>query len=162
MKGTYDSDTIKDIADKLLVAANVTGIFPCPIEKVISFLGFSSHLFTTDANTANISGAVDHKNKKVYVNASEPPQRRLFTAAHEVGHIKLHASEDCIDYRGPTAIPYDPKENEADLFAACLLMPEKEFKKQWQRFLGDIYKVSCFFGASKPAVALRADSLGLA
>jgi Zn-dependent peptidase ImmA (M78 family) len=160
MIGDYNSDTIKQRAEKLLINANVVGIYPCPIEKIISFLGFSSHLFTNDVDTSNISGAVDHKNKKVYVNASEPPQRRLFTAAHEVGHIELHTSEDRVDYRGATALTRDAKEIEADLFAACLLMPEEEFKKQWQRFASDIFKVSCFFGASKPAVALRADSLG--
>jgi hypothetical protein len=79
MVGTYDSSTIKQRANELLLKANLAGVYPCPIEKTISFLGFSSHLFTNDVDTANISGAVDHKNKRVYVNAAEPAQRRLFT-----------------------------------------------------------------------------------
>lgn len=65
------------------------------------------------------------------VNASDAPARRLFTIAHELGHLLLHAGEELHVDR--TATIYhrslrssegiDEKEMEANLFAAELLMP---------------------------------------
>lgn len=159
MNITTDQERIKFEAGKLLSETNSAGIFPCPVEKIVASLGFSAHLFNPDAKTKNISGAVDHKKQKIYINSTETAQRRLFTAAHEIAHVRLHPNNDQVDFRD-LLYTSDPKEKEANLFAACLLMPEQEFKRQWQRFSGDTTKLSYFFGTSKAAVSFRAEELG--
>ena len=158
-----DVDTQEKIrieAESLLQETRFQNIFPCPVEKIISKIGFSGHLFSPDTETKNISGAVDRHNKKIYINEEDSAQRRLFTAAHEIGHLRLHPHNDHVDYRG-TFINHDIKEKEADFFAACLLMPEIAFRKQWQRFSGDVLRLSNYFGTSRKAILFRADDLGL-
>lgn len=52
-----------------------------------------------------------------FVNESAPGDRLRFTLAHEIGHIIMHTFHS------------DDQEREADRFAAELLMPEKEIKR---------------------------------
>src|SRR5690606_27095607 len=65
------------------------------------------------------------------VNSAHSPTRQRFTVAHELGHLLLHADEEFhIDEKRPLArrdavssqAP-DPRECEANQFAAELLMP---------------------------------------
>ena len=52
-----------------------------------------------------------------FVNNDLPGDRLRWTLAHEVGHVTMHT------------LPSPEQEREADLFAAELLMPEKEIKR---------------------------------
>lgn len=153
-------EKISKEAENLLREMGLRHIFPCPVEKIINRLNFSGHLFTPDTQTKVISGAVDHQQKRIYINTEDSVQRQLFTAAHEVGHIRLHPNHDHVDYRD-TFLNNDPHEKEADFFAACLLMPEDAFRKQWERFNGDTLSLSRYFGTSRKAILFRADDLGL-
>lgn len=69
----------------------------------------------------------DEDNKRsIIVNAKHPPQRRLFTIAHELGHYYLH--RDCkIQFMCNDLFQsdYPTLEKEANDFAAELLMPEE-------------------------------------
>lgn len=77
------------------------------------------------------NGTLAHYN--VVVNKQHPRQRQRFTAAHELGHYLLHRRDDWLSlspttYRGPGCAPLGTEdeireENEADRFAADLLMP---------------------------------------
>lgn len=53
----------------------------------------------------------------IFLNKSAPPDRVRFSLAHELGHIVMHR------------VPTDNIENEANLFASELLMPEKDIKR---------------------------------
>jgi Zn-dependent peptidase ImmA (M78 family) len=151
---------IKQKAEEILAKIGIIGDIPVPVEKIVEYLGFECYLFKPNAQTIDISGAVNHRNKKIFINASDPPKRQLFTVAHEIGHILLEgAQEDYIDYRR-NSLP-DKKEKEADYFAGCLLMPEDIFSYQWKLLHGDINKLSELFGVSTPAIAVRANTLGL-
>lgn len=158
--GHYTNSQIQRKAEDLLGKAGVKNSFPCPIEKIISFLGYTSFLFKPTKETETMSGVVDHSSKKIFINDQDSPKRRLFTAAHEVGHICLHPGDDHIDYRN-SDFPLDQREKDADYFAACLLMPEKSFREKWEEFQSDIGILSVYFGASRQSVSMRADSLGL-
>lgn len=138
--------------------AGVVGEFPVPIEKIADYLGFSCYLFKPDERTANISGAVNHLKKKIYVNENESAQRQAFTVAHEIGHIVLHGDQDYIDYRDGSN---NEKERQADDYAANLLMPADVFIYKWKEFDKNFNKLSNFFGVSKPALGVRAANLGL-
>jgi predicted DNA binding protein len=53
--------------------------------------------------------------------------RRNFSAAHELGHILLHSSLNNEDLNSTENRQI---ERQANLFASCLLLPEKSFKKE--------------------------------
>jgi len=68
----------------------------------------------------------------IIINHDHPPGRRLFTLAHELGHVFFHlprvsGEEKGGGHRGQLLCSNrDPKEKEANSFAAELLMPSDE------------------------------------
>jgi len=83
-----------------------------------------------------VAGFSEPKNGRIIVNADLPSNRKTFTIAHELGHHKLHAAylDDEGSYRVfPRFNSYDgPKpseEQEADAFAAELLVPLEMLRK---------------------------------
>lgn len=68
----------------------------------------------------------------VFTNTCSRLAREIFTLAHEIGHIVLHLEnansfiDDAITIAGRST---DEKEQEANYFASCLLMPEDEIDK---------------------------------
>ncbi len=61
-----------------------------------------------------------------------PVERRIFTAAHELGHLILHRNSF-----DPTVETEDSnEEHEADIFASYFLMPSKQFQDEWSRNRG--------------------------
>lgn len=68
----------------------------------------------------------------IFTNTNSRLSREIFTLAHEIGHITLHMEnmtsfiDDAITISGRST---DEKEQEANYFAACLLMPEDEVEK---------------------------------
>ena len=50
---------------------------------------------------------------------------------------------------------------EANWFAYAFLMPEKEFREQWDKHKGDVWPVAEFFGTTRHRTHLRAKMLGL-
>lgn len=151
---------IQQKARELLIKVGIVGEIPVPVERIVEYLGFECHLFEPDAKTIDIAGAVNHRNKKIFINQSDPPKRQLFTVAHEIGHIILQGDQkDYIDYRRENSS--DTKEKEANYFAGCLLMPDEIFSYQWKLLNGDLNKLSEIFGVSIPAIAVRANILEL-
>lgn len=59
---------------------------------------------------------VEGRSPVVVLNPSRPGDRQLFSLAHEVGHLVMHY---------PMTLAQDECEDEANLFAAELLMPEE-------------------------------------
>ncbi|MBQ7524494.1 MAG: ImmA/IrrE family metallo-endopeptidase, partial [Alphaproteobacteria bacterium] len=69
------------------------------------------------------------------LNPKENARRRIFTLAHEIGHIVLghrDGGDRMVDTRSDLVFPLKrTKEYEANEFAGELLMPEEEFRKEW-------------------------------
>jgi Zn-dependent peptidase ImmA (M78 family) len=59
-------------------------------------------------------------------------ERRIFTAAHELGHLLLHPGA----YDTGQVDEDEDEEREADLFAGHFLMPQEAFAKQWRETAG--------------------------
>lgn len=103
---------------------------------------------------------------KIYVSASDGKKRQKFTIAHEIGHYFIHylggngETPETIYRRTSRAIG-GPKEYEANVFAANLLMPESKFKKSFEDSEQDLAIVADQFGVSIAAAEVRARSLGL-
>jgi len=90
----------------------------------------------------------------IIINSSQTLGRQNFTLAHELGHIILH-EKDIFDLK----IENKKLETQADTFAACFLMPEKQIifhlnsKKKINKF--DILLISQNFRVSFLAAAIR-------
>ena len=82
-------------------------------------------------------------NERLFEHSSEG--RLVFTCAHEVGHWVLHRQyvdvEETHSSKGEAIVcslknAKAPIEWQADHFAACLLMPEKEIREAFQKVCG--------------------------
>ena len=109
----------------------------------------------------------------IYINTSIRLSREIFTLAHEIGHIILHLNgeQPFIDNNATIAGDnVDKKEQEANYFAACLLMPADEI----ERFIDlelpdfeknglsgmDIARIMSEFNVSYDMALNRLESLG--
>jgi Zn-dependent peptidase ImmA (M78 family)/transcriptional regulator with XRE-family HTH domain len=81
-----------------------------------------------------LSVAIGDGGPAVVVNIRDdiPVERRIFTAAHEFGHLLLHPrAYDMEQVKEDTT-----EETEAHLFAAHFLMPDKTFQDEWRDSYG--------------------------
>jgi Zn-dependent peptidase ImmA (M78 family)/DNA-binding XRE family transcriptional regulator len=94
----------------------------------------------------------------VVVNAWEriSVERRIFTAAHELGHLLLHLDS----YNVQEAHEEEDQEREANIFAAHFLMPDGVFWDEWEETSGEAFyervlKVKRMFRVSYMTVLAR-------
>jgi Zn-dependent peptidase ImmA (M78 family)/DNA-binding XRE family transcriptional regulator len=99
----------------------------------------------------------------IAVNAWEriSVERWIFTAAHELGHLVLHAA----DFNPAEATEQPEHEREADQFAAHFLMPQASFVKEWEQAKGlplydRVLKVKRIHRVSYMTVLYRLHELG--
>jgi Zn-dependent peptidase ImmA (M78 family) len=115
-----------------------------------------------------VSGALVKKpgqDPTILLNASDSPNRKRYTCAHEIGHfVKRSDAPDqyeYVDLRGPLAAAgQDPEEMYANAFAANLLMPEKEVRRLHREGKGEL-EMALFFDVSADAMHYRLKNLGL-
>ncbi len=69
----------------------------------------------------------------VNINDSITTERKIFTIAHELGHILLHPDSFGVE---KDEARDKQEEDEADLFAGLFLMPEKEFEYKYKEAYG--------------------------
>jgi Zn-dependent peptidase ImmA (M78 family) len=130
---------------------------------------------------ANISGLLVRTSTETHicVAAGHAEVRRRFTIAHEIAHYVLrhqfeggpHVHVDRGNYisqRGVRASEgIDPKEIEANQFAACLLMPMRLVQAAVEGlgsgtiFDGDVEELAKLFKVSEQAMTIRLTTLGL-
>jgi Zn-dependent peptidase ImmA (M78 family) len=122
----------------------------------VNFANFPKH--------NNVSGFFNAKQNAIYVNAAEAGSRMTFTIAHELGHSQLHrdwaeSSDYKILYRNQNIIDQkDPKEVEANVFAANLLVPRfllDKYKKILENSLIGISDLATVFAVSNPVIKFR-------
>jgi Zn-dependent peptidase ImmA (M78 family) len=108
-----------------------------------------------------ISGFYDCEEDVIMVNKNEFAPRQTFTVAHELGHKVLHEEWARSDnykvlLRDPSLRESNSIEQEANFFAANLLMPKKLMDEYYQL---PIDQISSLFAVSIPAVRARLQSL---
>jgi len=122
---------------------------------------------------ASLSGLLLPDRGELWVNAAEAgqwPGRRRFTIGHELGHWCMHRSDHVatIYCRSSTVDPQAAErperpvpEQEADAFAAALLMPAELMREHYAQCRRDLPGDACFpelcrrFGASRAAMGRR-------
>jgi len=83
-------------------------------------------------------------------------ERRIFSAAHELGHLMLHPHA----YDAAQTAENKKEEQEADLFAGHFLLPDEGFTKEWNEAAGlhlvmRTFKVKRIFNVSYKTVLKR-------
>jgi len=91
------------------------------------------------------------------------PLRDRFTIAHELGHYFVHYlyAQKGQGQMKAARLGSGRVEQEANAFAASLLMPKAKFKEAFQGFDGQLALVSDYFQVSMLASKIRAESLQL-
>ena len=110
----------------------------------------------------------------IFTNSCSRLSREIFTLAHEIGHVILHFAEDISFIDDNSTIngrSSDEKEQEANYFAACLLMPcddvnrfiDLEIRNFHENGLSalDIARIMSEFNVSFDMALNRLESLGV-
>lgn len=149
-------DLLKDIY------TNTTIIPPIDLEKVVK----KSDIEVRVVNFENpdIEGIYNRSEKVIYVKDSTAYPRVAFTIAHELGHYYLHQDKPAEVFYRNDALFLNPdhkeQEQEANWFAASLLMPKEIFIDFWQ-IINDIDQIASRFSVSNSAAYWRLKNLGL-
>lgn len=80
------------------------------------------------------SKAKDNVEKIIGVNVNRSLELKRFIVAHEFAHSVLHYRDEQIFLHRENKKGKDGEENDADYFAAALLMPQKSFKRTYQQY----------------------------
>lgn len=135
---------------------------PIPIDDIVEeYLKIAVELrnLRTEFPEGDVLGAIYFNDKKIVIDQSLVPEdfpsmrgRYHFTLAHELGHWRLHrhlylrrAGERTLLPDGAPRPDHvlragqsDPKEFQANKFAACLLMPRDMVKRAWHEQYGSM------------------------
>lgn len=128
--------SIPEIAEnvRLKLARNCQSCLP-PLTDLLEDAGIKIRTFDKHSDKLNgfcLGGEDGEPAIAVNTRDSIPVERRIFTAAHELGHLVLHANSF-----DPEQTQEDEKqEKEANEFASYFLMPRGRFKEEWNRNAG--------------------------
>jgi Zn-dependent peptidase ImmA (M78 family) len=124
-------EQIESRAEAVLKKAGIASI-PVPVEDIAA----QHHILIKRAPHNNFSGLLLRKDglALIGVSSSEASVRQRFTIAHELGHFFLHPHQDAfVDYRdNKSRVVRTPREKQANMFAAALLMPRKLLLKDFK------------------------------
>lgn len=122
-------DLARSEADRLTARYNAP---PIPVLEIAESNGVDVVFANFGASNQKVAGFCDFKAAKLYVNKEDRQERQFFTIAHELGHWLLHRG---IFLAHPDRYPvlprfqnvdsHSPMEQEANHFAANLLVPER-------------------------------------
>lgn len=111
---------------------NESGIYEPPVNplEIARYVGVTVSFVKFTGDSDRVSGLYDPTNDAILVNSEEPGVRQTFTIAHELGHKVLHqewAESEAykVLWRDPRKQSRDRWEQEANAFAADLLMPRQ-------------------------------------
>lgn len=159
------SENIELKAEQVLNNLNIKGT-PVPVEEVAS----RAQIKISRAPSKDFSGLLIRKDGHalIGVNSNEAPVRQRFTIAHELAHFYLHPNQDAfVDYRNHKDGKRTNKEQQADMFAAALLMPRKNLEKDFRNIAKGLNNeeicsiLSRRYEVSDDAMKFRLKNLGL-
>jgi len=132
---------------------------PIPVLEIAENNGVDVVFANFGQHANEVAGFCDFGDAKLYVNDKDSTERQLFTIAHELGHWMLHKpifDHDPERYpvllRVQDANEKDPLEQEANCFAANLLVPMRLLKPVSE---APATKLSKIFGVSRTMMEFR-------
>ena len=100
------------------------------IFEVAEKIGYRVIRYPVDSNSLLGFALYRDSDRIVFSNSSQILSREVFSVAHEIGHHKLHITEEENTLiRDDNFFERDEREVEANYFAACLLMPQEKVEK---------------------------------
>ncbi len=152
---TVDHNNIENEALKVLEANNITEPV-VDVRKIATSAGYEIKEIKMPDGFGDVAGFHDAEKKIIYIAADDSPQRKLFTIAHELGHIFLGHPNYSVVFRLPKRdADYPEVEQEANSFAAHLLMPSFMLWKYIQKYhlnRGNYEKMAEIFGVPMSAM----------
>lgn len=129
---------------------NICGLLENHGIKVITVNVASDEFFGLSVNNKSGPAVVVNEWERISV------ERRIFTAAHELGHLILHLGS----WSSSVTTEPEDEETEANAFAAEFLMPQEQFAKEWRRVSGldlvdAVLKIKQVFRVSYQSVLYR-------
>lgn len=164
MADVVNYDRAQQTAHKLLHDYGYTSPPVSPID-ISGRLGIEVIEVEMPEKFRDVSGFIDMDKKIIYVNKSDPFNRKTFTIAHEIGHFLLHKEKFERDpgwyrvlYRTKPMVDQETtvEEKEANCFAASLLVPLDQLKR-YESFPSSIQ--ATIFGVSQEVIEYRRKSL---
>lgn len=162
-------------ARTLIIRYNSDGVVPFPFEKIL-LDERNLRIVESEKLSVEISGMIAYENGvfTILVNRNDGDARKYFTIARELGHYYLHRDfleeENVIVKSGEQDTDLNPvpggdgsvslKEQQANIFAVCLIMPEKLVRKAWKT-LNSIEECARLFEVSPTTMSMRLEGLGL-
>ena len=139
--------------------ANMFSAPPIPVLEIAENNGVDVVFSDFGTHTGTVAGFCVFGEAKLYVNSKDSTERQLFTIAHELGHWMLHKKifdHDPDRYpvlpRFQEANEKDPLEQEANCFAANLLVPKRLLKPVKS---GSVASLAKIFGVSRTMMEFR-------
>ena len=135
-----------------------------PIDLATILERLKLNLYEVEFDDPTIAGAYNKAASAIYVSSSDQKARQFFSVAHELGHYFLNPRKSTeIFYRSQlnqfdSHFPAD--EQEANWFAASLLMPEELVKKIWEEEKSEAI-LAAKFGVSASAAHWRLKNLNI-
>jgi Zn-dependent peptidase ImmA (M78 family) len=152
------------------------GLLHIPVDPLTVARALDTRVVNALFSESGKSGAVARRagRSTIFVNVNDPPARKRFTIAHEIGHLLLHMPQaedgeyvDTEDSFRSGEVPYDdtwPAERraewEANTFAGALLIDEELLRNEWAASR-DPDLLAWKFQVSAAAMAVRLAQLGL-
>ncbi len=160
---------IRELVEDLLKDNNILQPF-IPVDLVAEKMGIKVEYQNFDDQ--NLSGCIlrNGASALICVNSNESKNRQRFTIAHEIGHFMLHREDEGFVDKGlnrnlESSKATDPKEIEANHFAAELLMPKEFIEKDVEAVEVSDYddfikSLAARYEVSAHAMTLRLNYLG--
>ena len=150
------------------------GLYSVPIDPVLLANRIGVTVYNAKFAADKWAGLISKRDHatRIFVEQSDPPYRKRFSIAHELGHHFLHLVEDgeIVDRRADMFREREVsvesmseerlQEIQANWFAAALLMPEDLVRMEWQT-RPDIRHMAELFNVSEEAMGYRLDALNL-
>ena len=150
------------------------GLYSVPVDPVLlaNRLGVTVNNAKFSDDTWAALLAKRDNTTRIFVEQSDPPYRKRFSIAHELGHHFLHLLNEgeIVDKRTDMFREKEPdvgsmseermREIQANWFAAALLMPEDLVRVEWLRN-PSLRPIAELFNVSEEAMGYRLDTLNL-
>lgn len=170
------STLIENRTKQIFEQTGIVGL-PVKIEEIVKKMGINLVPYAFDEDISGVL-VISDKEATIGFNQSESRVRRRFTIAHELGHYEFHRDKSAMfidkDYRAifrsknsGNSEDLQVLEQEANTFAACILMPEAllaEILSDMEFDLSsedEIKRLAKIFDVSATAMSFRIINLGL-